>query len=355
MTTTLTSSVVQRGTRRARKVQLVYVNDFDKGIARQRRGKGFTYRSATGRTLRSMAIRRRIEALAIPPAWEEVWICPQANGHIQAVGRDQAGRKQYIYHERWHTVSSETKFDRMQLMAELLPRIRRRVRNDLRGRKLTEQRALAAVVRLLDKAHIRVGNLHSVETTDARGATTLAAEHVEVEGFSVRLAFPGKSGQFQEVSFTDKRTAKVIRLCKELPGQYLFSLMNGDGVDRPIRSTDVNNYLGEIAGEAVTAKDFRTWWGSVVALGELLDMPVDLSKTERKKWAVGAVKATALDLGNTQAVCRSSYIHPGILAAAESGELPSLLEKASKDKRVRRELTANENRFAALLPYLDFS
>lgn len=146
-----------------------------------------------------------------------------------------------------------------------------------------------------------------------------------------------------------------LRARRPPPGQYLFSLVNGDGVPRPISSTHVNDYLREIAGEAVTAKDFRTWWGSVVALGELLDMPEELSKTERKKRAVAAVKATALDVGNTQAVCRSSYIHPGILAAAESGELPSLLEKASKDKRVRRELTANENRFAALLPYLDFS
>lgn len=354
-TATKISTPLERGKRRARKVGLYYVNDFDKGIERRRHGKGFVYIFATGRPVRSERTRQRIDQLVIPPAWEEVWICSKPNGHIQAVGRDEAGRKQYLYHERWQAVSTETKFDRMQLLAELLPRIRRRVRKDLRQRKLTEERVLAAIVRLLDKAHIRVGNPASVKTTDARGATTLANSHVDVVGVKVQLAFPGKSGKFQELEIADKRVARVISLCKDLPGQYLFSLCDPEGSERQITSTRVNDYLQGIAEESVTAKDFRTWWGSVIALGELKELPGELSKSARKRAVTAAVRETASDLGNTMAVCRKSYIHPGILTAAESGELPSLVAKAVKTRKRRAELSADEQLFAALLPYLEFS
>jgi DNA topoisomerase-1 len=349
------STPSQRGKRRARKVGLYYVNDFDKGIERRRKGKGFTYVFSGGRAVRAARTLQRIGTLVIPPAWEEVWICPKPNGHIQAVGRDEAGRKQYLYHERWQAVSTETKFDRMQLMAELLPRIRRRVRKDLRQRKLTEERVLAAIVRLLDKARIRVGNPASVKTTNARGATTLANKHVEVSGIKVGLAFPGKSGKFHEVEIADQRVAKVVSLCRDLPGQYLFSLCDDQGVAKQITSTRVNAYLQEVAEESVTAKDFRTWWGSVIALSELKEMPADLSKTARKRAVVSAVRETAADLGNTMAVCRRSYIHPGLLTAAETGELRTLVTKAAKSRKRRRELAADEQLLAALLPYLDFS
>lgn len=286
----------------------------------------------------------------IPPAWQDVWICPTGEGHIQAKGRDEAGRVQYIYHEHWQAISSARKFDRMARFAEVLPRIRRRLRRDLNRKGLGRLRVLAAVVRLLDRAQLRVGNSRSVE---ARGATTLDAEHVELDGFQVSLEFPGKSGQQREVAFRDAKVAKVIQGCEELDGQYLFQYVDDDGQDRRIDSSDVNDYLDEVAKERVTAKDFRTWWGSVTALDELADLAGSECQRERKAAVRAAVKATAETLGNTVAVCRSSYIHPGILTAAESGELATLLQDV--EVQPVSELTLAEVRFQSLLPMLDFT
>jgi DNA topoisomerase I len=350
-----TTTAAQRGKRRARKVGLLYVNPFERGIERRRHGKGFTYVSPSGKTVKSASTRKRIESLVIPPAWEDVWICPKSRGHIQAVGRDAAGRKQYIYHPRWVTVSSATKYDRMHLMAKLLPRIRRRVRKDLKGRKLTRQRVLAAVVRLLDKAHIRIGNERYAEERGSRGATTLTAEHVEVERFTISLDFPGKSGRHQEIEISDPTVAKVIRQCEEINGQYLFCYGGDDGETCRIDSTDVNDYLGEIAGESITAKDFRTWWGSVIALSELADLDDSLSKTQRKRAIVAAVGIAADALGNTKTLCRKSYIHPGLLAAAETGELAKLVAKARQSNHSHHELTNDQALLAKILPRLEFS
>lgn len=344
----------RRGRRRAKKVGLIYVNDFDHGITRRRCGRGFTYLTPTGKTVTSERTRQRIESLVIPPAWRDVWICPRATGHVQAVGRDEEGRKQYIYHPKWQAISSATKYDRMHLMAELLPRVRRRVRRDLRGRKLTERRVLAAVVRLIDMAHLRVGNEFYAKKHGSRGATTLTPQDVEVHRFTVSLEFPGKSGRRQAISFTDKKVAQVIRRCEEISGHHLFCY-HDDGADHPIESTHVNHYLREICRESITAKDFRTWWGSVVALGSLAQADAELNAGQRKKAVAGAVTAAAEALGNTKAVCRSSYVHPGILAAGESGELARLIAKADRRGDARRELTVDENRFANLLPHLDFS
>jgi DNA topoisomerase-1 len=341
MPTTSIPPTAKRGKRRARKVGLLYVNGFDKGFTRRRCGKGFVYLSTSGKMLRSERTRARIESLVIPPAWDDVWICPHARGHIQARGRDDAGRVQYIYHERWQAISAATKYDRMQLMAKLLPRIRRRVSRDLNGRKLTRRRVLGAVVRLLDKAHLRVGSERYAEQNGSRGATTLTTEHVEVERFTISLDFPGKSGQQHEIEFTDPKTAKVVRQCEEINEQFLFCY-HDDGEVRRIDSTDVNDYLREIAGETLTSKDFRTWWGSVLALSELVNMDPDSSATQRKKAATAAVAKAANALGNTNAVCRKSYIHPGILAATESGELPSLLSKCQESMNVSRGLTVPE-------------
>jgi DNA topoisomerase-1 len=341
--------------RRAKKVGLVYVNAFETGISRRRRGKGFTYLSSHGTTIKSARTLKRIKSLAIPPAWKDVWICPRANGHIQARGRDDAGRAQYIYHERWQAISTATKYDRMHLVAGLLPRIRRKVSADLDGAKLSKERVLAAVVRLLDKAHVRVGNDCYVEQSGSHGATTLTPDHVDVERFTIALDFPSKSGQHHEIEFTDAKTAKVIAQCADIDEQFLFCYRDESGEFRRIHSTDVNNYLRETAGEPITSKDFRTWWGSVLALAELADIETDLTSSQRKQAAHAAVCAASKALGNTQSVCRKSYIHPGILAAAESGELPDLLAKAKASQKAPAGLTVNETLFANLLPHLEFS
>lgn len=347
------ASTSRQSRRRAARAQLQYVDDFEEGIRRGRCGRGFTYLLPSGRTLRSEQIKRRIRSLAIPPAWEDVWICPDARGHIQARGRDAAGRLQYIYHEHWRAVSEATKFDRMHRFGEVLPRIRRRVRRDLNRKSLRKQRVLAAVVRLLDKGRVRVGSQESVE---AKGATTLEPDDVTLEQFRVSLSYPSKSGQHREVELRDPKVAAVIRQCEELDGQYLFCYRDGQK-ERPVSSTDVNDYLLRVAKERVTAKDFRTWWGSVAALASLaedLDELQDQAGKRRRQSACSeAIRAAADVLGNTPTVCRKSYVHPGILAAAKSGELRGLIAQCASDEVA--ELTIDEVRFMEVLPQLDFT
>lgn len=330
---------------------LKYVNCFEEGIIRRRCGRGFRYVLSSGSVVRSPALRNRIAELVIPPAWTEVWICPDADGHIQAVGRDELGRKQYIYHPKWHELSTATKFERMLLMPEALPRIRARVREDLTGVRLSRERVIAAVVRVLDKAHIRVGNEQYVKERDTRGATTLTSQHVQVDHFTVTLDFPGKSGKRSEVAFTDRKVAKVIRQCEEIEGHYLFSYLDESGQQVQATSSDVNAYLREVAGQPITAKDFRTWWGSVTALDALAQLDdCELSTTARKKALVGAVRQAASLLGNTLSVCRKSYIHPKILSSFEEGCLAAALKQCQRSAcRPRRELQAAECRFAAWL------
>lgn len=343
-----------RGHRRAAKANLVYVNSFDKGYTRRRHGRGYTYLSTRGKTITSSRTRKRIEALAIPPAWEQVWICPRANGHIQAMGRDQAGRRQYIYHERWQAVSAAAKYDRLGLMARLLPRIRRRVRKDLNGTRLSKRRVVAAAVRLVDKAAMRVGNAVYTENHGTRGVTTLGPEHVDIDGLHVSLEFTGKSGRRREVGLRDPKLAKIIDRCEEIAGQFLFCYRTDEGDYAPIDSGDVNAYLERVTREPVTAKDFRTWAGSVNALAYLADTPSPATTAARKRRVTRAVDVTAKALGNTRSVCRRSYIHPALLAAAETGELDELLAKAEslRAEIPAAELTVDEVRFAALLPLL---
>ena len=352
-----TVTALDRCKRRAAMAGLTYIEDFEDGFSRRRCGTGFTYLSLKDETIKNERTRGRIESLVIPPAWEEVWICPDGKGHIQSRGIDEAGRTQYIYHDLWQQASSMRKFDRMHRMAEVLPRIRRRVRKDLNSKSLSKNRVIAAVVRLLDKAHLRIGNLRYVQERDTRGATTLEPSHVEVEDFKISLEFPGKSGKPREVSFSDKKTAKVINACvdAETESDFLFCYRDGDGETYPVSSANVNEYLKEVANESITAKDFRTWWGSVIALSSLADTKTDLSLTQRKQRNVSAVKETAEALGNTPAVCKSSYIHPGILAAAESGELPAMISKLDQNDSPVAEMTQDEVRFANILPQLEFT
>lgn len=336
--------------RRAAKAGLVYVNVVDKGITRHRCGKGFVYRTSGKRPVRCERLLRRIESLVIPPAWRDVFICPTATGHIQAVGVDEAGRRQYIYHERWLAISSSAKFDRMRRFGELLPKIRRKVQKDLKGRKLTRNRVLAAVIRLLDKSHLRVGNREYAESNGSHGATTLLADHVQVQRTRVRLEFPGKSGQQHEIELVDEKVAKVVRQCEEIEGQFLFQYFDSDGVAHSVSSSDVNDSLKEMSGESITAKDFRTWWGSVTALAVLETIAEDDTKSERKRKISSAIAVTSKELGNTKAVCRASYIHPGLLAAAETGEITRLCRKLPNS--AKRNMTIGETRFLALLPRL---
>ena len=274
-----------------------------------------------------------------------------------AAAIDEAGRTQYIYHPLWEQASLMRKFDRMHRMAEVLPRIRRRVRKDLNLDSLSKDRVVAAVVRLLDKAHLRVGNLRYAEQRDTRGATTLEPSHVDIDDSEINLEFPGKSGKLRDVSFSDRKTADVIEDCVEADAEseFLFCYEGVDGDSYPVSSTNVNEYLKKVAAESITAKDFRTWWGSVIALSSLSEIAPDLSATDRKKKIVAAVAETAETLGNTPAVCRSSYIHPGILIAAESGELATIVLQLNRNDGPIAEMTLDETMFTNLLPHLEFS
>ena len=358
MTTEDLSARERRGARRARRAGLVYINGFEKGYSRRRCGKGFTYLSTRGKTLRSARTRKRIEALAIPPAWEDVWICPSPRGHIQATGRDEAGRKQYRYHERWKAISQATKFDRMALFGRLLPRVRERVAEDLGRSGLDRRRVLAAIVRLIDQGQLRVGNERYTKAHGSRGVTTLIDDNVEFDGVRVSLEFEAKSGKSREIELSDPALARVVRQCEDIESQFLFCYRDGspesDDEFQPVESGDVNDWLRDAASERVTAKDFRTWWGSVIALAAVAPkLDGATNRKAREAAAREAVEETAAALGNTSAVCRSSYVHPAILAAAVNGELHDMLIRLrGADDADHEWLDDDERRFISVLPLL---
>lgn len=304
----------------ARAARLRYVSDQTPGITRRRHGSGFRYLGPDGAPVRDAKTLERIRALVIPPAWTDVWICPSPNGHMQATGRDARGRKQYRYHARWREARDATKYDRMVAFGHALPGIRRRVEEDLSQRGLPREKALAAVVRLLDVSHIRIGNEEYARENRHYGLTTLRNRHADVSGQTVRFRFTGKSGQKHAVELKDRRLAAVVRKCQELPGQELFEYMQ-DGSPRPIHSDDVNAYLRDIAGEDFTAKDFRTWAGAILAAEALARHGPAETAADARKNIVEAVDLAARTLGNTRAVCRKCYIHPRILEAYEGGEI----------------------------------
>ncbi len=338
--------------RRARIAGLRYVNCHEPGFTRRRHGKGYVYYGVSGRRITSERTLRRIESLVIPPAWQDVWICRYANGHIQCTGIDDAQRKQYIYHPEWSEISNLTKFDRLHLMAALLPRIRRQVRAHLRTDPLTRQRVLATVVRILDKAHLRIGSPRYAQERGTAGATTLLPEHVELDDFRVSLEFPGKSGQWQEIQFADQKVAQTIRAREEIEGQFLFAYVDDAREVVDVDSTKVNAYLQQISGESLTAKDFRTWAGTVTALAELAELEPNMSQTAKRRSLVAAIDRAAEQLGNTRAICRSHYVHPGILAAFEADDLPRLVAQARRSRKRHHELNQDERLLANLLPHL---
>ena len=316
----------------AREASLRYVNDSDPGIVRIPSGRGFRYRMPDGRGLRDKAVLARIRALAIPPAWKSVWICPREDGHIQATGRDAKGRKQYRYHARFRAQRDETKYGRLLLFGESLPQIRARVENDLARPGLPREKVLALVVRLLERTLIRVGNREYTKQNGSFGLTTMRGRHVDVNGATVRFEFRGKSGKWQSIRITDRRLAPLVRRLQELPGQELFQYVEpGDG-RQSIDSSSVNGYLKEITGQEFTAKDFRTWAGTVLAALEMRELPPHDGTAHGKRLLAGAIDSVAKRLGNTPAVCRNCYVHPAIVDAWMEG-LPMPAPRARAPRR----------------------
>ena len=303
-----------------------YAFDGDPGLSRRRVGKGFSYTDPSGRAV-DAATRRRIHKLVIPPAWTDVWICPDGNGHIQATGRDAKGRKQYIYHPEWRQWREATKFQRILGFAAALPKLRETVARDLARRKLSRALVLATAVRVLDLTLMRVGNDEYARQNQSYGLTTLLTEHIERNGKRVRFAFRGKSGKTFKAELHDRRVTSVLRRLEGLPGQHLFQFVDEDGGPCRITSDDINAYIREASGGDFTAKDFRTWAASVIAVLLLLQQETATSETATKRATAQAVKAVARRLGNTPAVCRRSYIHPDVLESYRDGSLTNLAAK----------------------------
>ena len=303
----------------ARAAGLRHVTDAQPGIRRQRVGGGFRYLDAASRSVRDAETLSRIRALAIPPAWTDVWIAADARGHVQATGRDARGRKQYRYHARWREVRDETKYDRMIAFAAALGKIRRRTKLDLAKPGLPREKVLAAAVQLLEKTRMRVGNEEYARANGSFGLTTLHNRHVNVRGKRVSFRFRGKSGREHVVDLEDPRLAAVVRRCRDLPGQELFAYFDDGGEIHQIGSADVNDYLREVSGGDFTAKDFRTWAGTLLALRALQQNPSFDSPAEGKRNVLVSIESVARTLGNTKAVCRKSYIHPALLDAYLDG------------------------------------
>ncbi len=315
----------------AKAAGLRYISDDMPGIRRRKKGKGFTFLDAKGNTMRDAKVLQRIRKLAIPPAWTDVWICPTANGHLQATGRDARGRKQYRYHADWRSVRDETKFSRMIAFGDALPKLRERVEKDLSLRGLPREKVVATVVKLLETTLIRVGNREYARQNGSFGLTTLRDGHVDVDGSTLRFEFRGKSGQDHSVEIKDRRVARIVQQCRDLPGQTLFQYLDGNKERQKITSEDVNAYLKETTGEDFTAKDFRTWGGTVLALSALLQAGMCESEKEANKVVVSTVKQVAGELGNRPAICRKYYIHPVILETFVAGKLEEALEGAVED------------------------
>jgi DNA topoisomerase-1 len=300
---------------------LRYVGDDQPGIRRRRSGAGFSYTDPAGRRISDSATLKRIAALAIPPAWSDVWICPRPNGHIQATGRDARGRKQYRYHARWSQVRDEAKYGRMIAFAESLPRIRQHTERDLRQPGIPRTKVLAAVVRLLQETSIRIGNDEYRRQNKSFGLTTMLDRHARFDGGRLRFEFKGKSGKQHAVELEDKRLARIVKQCQDIPGQELFQYLDDDGARHAIESADVNDYLREISGGDFTAKDFRTWNGTVLAMRYLRLCEAPSSANAGKRLVAGAIKNVAAELGNTPAVCRKAYVHPVVVNAYLDGSL----------------------------------
>jgi DNA topoisomerase-1 len=318
----------------AARAGLRYVSDGFAGITRKRTGGGWAYYAPDGQRIHDTPTRRRLNALAIPPGWSDVWICPDPEGHIQATARDARGRKQYRYHPSYREARDRSKFRRMLEFSEALPLLRERVERDLRGADLGRKQLLATVVRLLDRTLIRVGNDEYARENRSYGLTTLRRRHVQVEGNRLRFSFRGKSGVEHSISVADPRLARIIQRCQDLPGQEMFQYLDVNGKRQAVSSDDVNVYLREISGSDVSAKDFRTWGGTMLAAMELRAMGPAASRREADRNIVRAIDAVAERLGNTRTVCRKYYVHPALLHAYLLGD--TVPQPPAEGKRARR-------------------
>lgn len=322
----------------AARVGLRYVTDAIVGISRCRSGKGWSYFDPNGVRISNPAMRKRLNALVIPPAWTNVWICPDPDGHIQVTARDARGRKQYRYHPSYREARDQSKFSRMLEFSEILPLLRQRVERDLRAGELTRRQILATVVRLLDRTLIRVGNDEYARENHSYGLTTLRRKHVRIKGTELRFSFRGKSGVDHCVAINDQRLARIVQRCQDLPGQVIFQYLDSLGKRRPISSDDVNDYLRKVSGRDITAKDFRTWGGTMVAAVELRTIGPAASRREADRNIVRALDAVAATLGNTRTVCRKYYVHPALLNAYYRG-LTAPHSQESAARNARRELS----------------
>jgi DNA topoisomerase-1 len=333
----------------AKAAGLRYVSDAKPGIERKRSGKGFRYVDADGRPVRDKETLARIKSLVIPPAWTEVWICPNPKGHLQVTGRDARGRKQSRYHPRWREVRDETKYERMILFGTALPEIRERVEQDLAIPGLPRAKVLATIVRLMETTLIRVGNEEYARQNKSYGLTTMRNKHVEVDGATVTFDFQGKSGVKHTVDITDRRIARIVQRCQDIPGYELFQYVDRDGTHHSVDSADVNEYLREISSQEFTAKDFRTWAGSLLACMALRELAGFASETEAKRNVVQAIKQVAARLGNTPSVCRKCYVHPAVLECYMSGTMEAAKRMQEEEADVEENLRAEEGRLLKLL------
>jgi DNA topoisomerase I len=334
-----------------RSVGLRYSNDAEPGIRRRKAGKQFRYISPDGTALCNPEEIARIRALAIPPAYTDVWISPRADGHLQATGRDARGRKQYRYHPQWRLWRDANKYHHVLAFGKALPKIRRRVNRDLQHRDLCREKVLATIVRLLEVTLIRVGNQEYARTNHSFGLTTLRDQHVSISGNRALFRFRGKSGQFHEIALTDKKLTAIVKRCRDLPGQELFQYIDDEGIRRPIHSNDVNDYLREITREEFTAKDFRTWAGTVLTAAALHKIETFNSEREAKSNIVGAIESVACLLGNTPAICRRCYVHPEVIEAYLDKTLSPQLQRGASPLLARslRGLQQHEIAVMALL------
>jgi DNA topoisomerase-1 len=335
----------------ARAAGLRHVDDRGPGIRRVRAGSGFRYTDPDGKPVRLSEELGRIRSLAIPPAWTDVWICPNPAGHLQATGRDARGRKQYRYHPRWRAVRDETKYDRMIAFGQALPTIRERTERDLALPGLPREKVLATVVRLLETTLIRVGNEEYARENHSFGLTTMRDRHAEVSGSSVQFGFRGKSGVRHTIDVNDRRLAAIVKRCRDLPGQELFQYLDDHGRPHAIDSADVNEYLRQVTGQEFTAKDFRTWAGTVLAAAALQEFEAFDSQTQAKHNVMQAIESVAKRLGNTKTVCRKCYVHPGVIEAYLDGSLLQSLSRRMQEEfqQSLRDLRPEE---AAVLAFL---
>jgi DNA topoisomerase-1 len=342
-----TSPLVVEARQAAKAVGLRYASDEQPGLRRRGAGKGFRYLDADGQAVKDPKTLKRIRTLAVPPAWSAVWICPFAEGHIQATGRDAKGRKQYRYHPDFRAVREDGKYEHMLDFAAQLPKIRETVSKHMARRDLSRECVLATIVRLLETTLIRVGNGAYAKQNKSYGLTTLRDPHVKIQGSAIRFQFLGKSGKTWRLRVNDRRIAKIVRACQELPGQQLFQYLDADGQRQGVSSSDVNAYLREITGEDITAKDFRTWAGTVLAVMALQDFGEIESEAKAKRNLKAAIEVVATRLGNTVTICRKCYIHPEIINGYLAGDLA--IELAIEPKGKGRGLRAEEAAVLALL------